>query len=121
MPHIMVADLLGVKWDRCTPQNALSHFAVRMGKPMSKGLAARVFPQISDKSLTLKKTPVFFKISPRSCTVAVPLKGPLETPTDRKKNKPQFPVLLLKILGFTVLPSIKHGSGNLIKTFSIVK
>jgi len=34
--------------------------------------------------------------------VAVPLKGPLETPTDRKKNKPQFPVLLLKILGFTL-------------------
>jgi hypothetical protein len=42
--------------------------------------------------------------------VAVPLKGPLETPTDRKKNKPQFPVLLLKILGFTLYQTWKWKS-----------
>ena len=64
MPHIMVADLLSVKWDICTPQNVLSHFAVRMGKTHEQGY----FPK-SPTNLWHWKLLVFFKISPRSCTV----------------------------------------------------
>lgn len=78
--------------------------------PWARALQQGYFPKSPTNLWHWRKLLFFFKISPRSCTVAVPLKGPLETPTDRKKNKPQFPVLLLKILGFTLYQTWKWKS-----------